>query len=87
MERHFPVGPKVFDLTEDTPHEYIWQPIKKPDVRTPPNEKDPENAYDYVYDRREVDRELLDKLYVQGQNFRKNYKTAAECNADQEFWD
>ena len=51
-------------MTIETPHEHIWQPIKKVEVRTPPNEKDPENIFDFVYDRREVDRELLDKLYL-----------------------
>ena len=76
---------KIVDLTNDVPFERKWEPIEPANIRIPESHKDPEDKYDYIYDRRQVDRGLFEAFQDQGDAMRK-FRTPADCAADQAFW-
>ena len=58
--RPFPAPAKVIDLTSDVYYENKWEPIMPIEERIPEDEKDPEEKYEYIYDRRTIDRGLFE---------------------------
>ena len=89
---------KLIDLTHDTVPEKKWRPITKVFDRVPPQpiledkillreweQKQQDEHYDFIYDRRKIDGEVFKKLYDQGEHIKMmpNYK---ELNQDKGFW-
>lgn len=62
QQKNFQPPPKVIDLTFDTGYEHRWRPILPALGRPRENLKDPDEKYKFVYDRREVDRDLFEKF-------------------------
>lgn len=54
-------------MTGDTPFEKKWENIVPHNKREKPDDRDPEKIYDYVYDRRLVDRGLFADFEDQGE--------------------
>ena len=58
--RPAPAPSKMIDLTNDVYYEQKWKPIVPIEERVPEDEKDPEDKYNYIYDRRTIDRGLFE---------------------------
>lgn len=52
--------------------------------KIPEDEKDPEEKYEYIYDRRTIDRGLFEAFQDQGEIFRR-FKNPQECAKDIQY--
>ena len=83
--RPFQAAPNVIDLSNDTPFELKWAPIKPHKNRKPIEKRDPEDIYQFVYDRRIVDRGLFQDFEDQGEKLRA-FPNPDEATKQEQFW-
>ena len=73
-------------MTEETPFEKKWRPIRLPKNRLPAKKRDPEAVYNWSYDRRPIDKGLFQDFEDQGEKLRE-YENPAEAAKDLEYWE
>ena len=73
-------------MTEETPYEHKWRPIKEPAKRLPLKKRNPDAIYNWTYDRRPIDKGLFQDFEDQGEKLRE-FANPKEAGKNLEYWD